>query len=145
MFIYWTAPTGRRPISAMVAQQTLFPDARGAVTLVIGSTTWGQVTGVAETNVRTFANHWTGTGHVENTGDREKIALNSGQNMVSEVVFTDVVSTEVLQNLYRAGDSVLLEYRTGNTKTACLAASWTTYTAAFSSLGYVQVRVTSTL
>ncbi len=65
--------------------------------------------------------------------------------MVSEVVFTDVLTTELLQNHYAAGDAVTLKYRHGADEAACLAASWNTYTAPFSSLGYVQVRLESTL
>ena len=65
--------------------------------------------------------------------------------MISEIVNTGAIEVEILQNNYASGDDVTLEYRHGATKAACLAASWNSYTAHFTSLGYVQVRVTSTL
>ena len=43
------------------------------------------------------------------------------------------------------GDDVDLDYRHGITAAACQAASWNDYTVPFTSLGYVQVRLTSTL
>jgi hypothetical protein len=42
-------------------------------------------------------------------------------------------------------DNVTLKYRHGNTIAACEAASWNTYTIPFTSLGFVQVRIESTL
>jgi hypothetical protein len=66
--------------------------------------------------------------------------------MVSEVVDTGTTTVELLQNNYDpSGDDVDLDYRHGATEAACLAASWNNYTVPFSSLGFVQVRITSTL
>lgn len=65
--------------------------------------------------------------------------------MVSEVVHTGAVDIIILYNVYAAGDNINLDYRHGNTPAACVAAGWNDYVGQFTSLGYVQVRVTSTL
>lgn len=110
--------------------------------IISGSTVWGQSTGVLETNIRTFSGNWTGTGSITGAGDEEKIALDTGQYMISEVVNTGIDTTiTLLQNEYSSGDTVTLQYRHGATQAACEAASWNDYTIPFESLGYVQVRV----
>jgi hypothetical protein len=116
-----------------------------SVTIIVGTTCWGHVTGVTETNVRPFAVNWTGTGSVVGSGDSESLMLAAGQNMVSEVVNTGAVTVELTQNQYAAGDTVTLAYRTGATQAACEAAGWTNYTVPFTSSGYVQIKATSTL
>jgi len=98
-----------------------------------------------ETNIRTYADHWAGTGAISGTGDSEQICLDAGQSMVSEIVYTGITTVTLLQNNYAAGDTVLLQYRHGATEAACVAASWNTYSAPFASLGYVQIRIESTL
>ena len=95
--------------------------------------------------MRTFADHWTGTGTIENAGDTERLALAAGEYMISEVVNTGTTTMELLQNNYAAGDTVTLQYRHGATEEGCWDAAWTDYTVPFVSLGYVQVRVESTL
>jgi hypothetical protein len=106
---------------------------------------WGHVTGVTEPTIETFAGNWTGTGTISGSGDAEKVTLASGEVETSNVVHTGARSVLVKQNFYVAGDTVLLEYRDGATEAACLAASWNTYSAPFTSAGFVQVRLTSTL
>ena len=115
--------------------------------LTYGDTYWGHDTGVTETNVRDFAGNWSGTGSIVSSGDDEQICLSSGQYMESEVVQTFVGGTvSIYQNKYDiTGDDVLLRYRHGNSEANCLAASWQDYTVPFASLGFVQVRVESTL
>lgn len=50
------------------------------------------------------------------------------------------------QNVYDiTGDDVLLRYRTADTPAGVVAAGWINYVGAFESLGYVQVRLESTL
>ena len=99
-----------------------------------------------EANIRDFNGNWTGTGAVEGVGDAEVLELHAGENMVSEVVDTGANSVTLLQNEYRpAGDNVTMEYRHGATEANCEAAGWVAYGAPFDSLGYVQVRMTSTL
>lgn len=111
----------------------------------MGSVTWGHITGVLEANTRTFTDNWTGTGAIENVGDAERLALNSGENMISEVVNTGTFTVQLLQNNYQAADTVALSYRHGATQIACEAADWIAYTGEFDSLGYVQVKVEATV
>lgn len=93
-----------------------------------------------------FAGHWTGTGTIQGTGDAEVICLEAGEYMISGVVFIGSVNVELLQNHYDpSGDDVLLRYRHGDSEANCLAAAWNDYVAPFASLGYVQVRLESTL
>ena len=77
--------------------------------------------------------------------DTERLALEAGENMVSEVVATGTVNILIDYNVYQAGDNINLDYRHGATVAACEAAAWNDYVAPFESLGFVQVRVTSTL
>lgn len=109
--------------------------------------TWGHDTGVLEANIRDFQGNWTGTGAIENPGvdDTERLALETGENMVSEVVNTGTVNIEILYNTYDAGDAIDLDYRHGATAAACEAAGWNHYVGPFESLGFAQARVTSTL
>ena len=102
---------------------------------------WGHETDVLETNVRTFADHWSGTGAIEGSGDAEKIALEADEYMVSETVYSGTLTVQLLQNEYAAGDTVTLKYRTGADQAACEAADWVEYSEPFDSLGYVQARV----
>jgi hypothetical protein len=117
-----------------------------ATVVISGTVAWGHDTGVTEDNIRDFTGNWTGTGTIWGSGDAEYIHLNAGEYMESEVVNTGVKTVELSQNLYDvSGDDVTLKYRHGASVAACLAASYTTYSAAFLSLGYVQVRLESTL
>ena len=119
---------------------------KAAQGLTSGETTWGHDTGVLEANVRDFSGNWTGTGSIEGAGDAEIIALDAGENMVSEVVITGTIICEVLQNEYDpTGDDVTLEYRHGASEALCLAAGWNAYVIPFASDGYMQIRITSTL
>jgi len=65
--------------------------------------------------------------------------------MISELVHTGVVYITIDYNVYQSGDTIDLDYRHGGTPAACEGAGWNNYTGPFESLGYVQVRVTSTL
>ena len=95
---------------------------------------------------RTFAGHWYGTGAINGAGDAEVIELNAGEYMISEVVDTGTTTVTLAQNVYDiTGDDVDLDYRHGATEVACLSASWNDYAAPFVSLGFVQIRLTSTL
>ena len=126
-----------------IADAEFLDEAAGGTT---GDTCWGHVTAVTETNVRTFAGNWTGTGTIENSGDTERLALDSGEYMISEVVETGEETVILKQNFYDpTGDNVDMDYRHGATQEACEAASWNDYTVPFASLGYVQVRMTSTV
>ena len=100
---------------------------------------------MVEDNIRDFSGNWAGTGSVDGAGDAEQLVLESGEYMVSEVVYTHVKYVRLRQNVYAAGDTVTIEYRHGVDQAACEAAAWNAYTIPFQSLGYVQVRVESTL
>jgi hypothetical protein len=102
------------------------------------------VTGVTEANVRTFAGNWTGTGTITGSGDSEKVCLDPGEYMVSEVFQTGANIIVILQNEYSQGDYAVLKYRHGTTQSACEAASWNLYSGQFASLGYVQIRLEAT-
>jgi len=65
--------------------------------------------------------------------------------MISEVVHTGAANVLIDYNVYAAGDNINLDYRHGDSPANCEAAAWNDYAAPFESLGYVQVRVTSTL
>ena len=108
---------------------------------------WGHDTGVLEGTVRDFSGNWTGTGTIINPGvaDTEALELNATEYMISEVVDTGAVDVSILYNVYTVGDAIDLDYRHGATPAACEAAGWNNYVGSFTSLGYVQVRVTSTL
>jgi hypothetical protein len=110
-----------------------------------GTICWGHLTGVTETNKRAFRFHWSGTGTIDGTGDAEKVTLLSGQYMESEICDTGIKSVILKQNFYIAGDTILLRYRHGTTPANCTIASWNTYSSSFVSLGYVQIRIDSTL
>jgi len=97
---------------------------------------------VTETNIRDFTGNWTGTGAISGSGDAEKLELEAGEYMISEVVNTGAYTVTLLQNHYDpSGDNVTLQYRHGATEAACLSAAWNGYSTSFISLGYVQIRV----
>ena len=108
---------------------------------------WGHDTGVLEAVVHDFQGNWTGTGTIVNPGvaDIEKVCLEATEYMISEVVYTGVEDIIILYNVYAAGDAIDLDYRHGNSVANCEAAAWNDYVGAFESLGYVQVRIMSTL
>jgi hypothetical protein len=68
--------------------------------ITIGPTCWGHQTGVTQTNIRAFQGNWTGTGSIENTGDSERIKLEPGQYMISEVVETGAVTVTLGKDVY---------------------------------------------
>lgn len=105
------------------------------------------MTGVLEDNIRTFFDNWTGTGQVNNigAGDAECLALGMGEYMEAEIVRTGTKTVTLLQNQYSAGDTGGLQFRHGATAEDCESAEWSDYVDPFPSLGYVQVKVISTL
>lgn len=127
--------------SSSVSPSTSPSSSPSDFTPITGSTTWGHVTGVVENNIRTFNTHWTGTGTIELTGDAERVRLDENEYMESEVVETGIKTVRILQNHYLSGNTIVLKYRHGIDKNACLIASWNSYSSPFGSLGYVQVRI----
>ncbi len=98
-----------------------------------------------EDNIRTFADNWTGTGAIENAGDTERLALEAGEYMIGEVVNTGTITVQLLLNVYSAGDTVTLSYRHAAAQEDVSTADWNVYSVPFVSLGFVQVRVASSL
>jgi len=88
---------------------------------------------------------WRGTGRVENSGDSQRFALYEGEYMESEVVELGGTGVVLRQNDYNSGDEGLLKYRHGATPQDCITSDWTIYIGPFVSLGYVQIRLESTL
>jgi hypothetical protein len=109
----------------------------------VGSTTWGHVTGVGETNTRPFAGVWTGTGSIHNSGDDEYINLDETEFEEGEVVNIGANSVKIEIDLYGTGSgpAPTIKYKDGDTYANCLADTWNTYTGAFASTGFVQIRV----
>ena len=83
--------------------------------------------------------------HSQLYAEPERLALAAGEDMVSEVVNTGAVDILIDYNVYLAGDNIDLDYRHGGTVAACEGAGWNNYVAPFTSLGFVQVKTTSTL
>jgi hypothetical protein len=98
---------------------------------------------VLEDYTRNFDANWTGTGAIGNAGvaDTERLEIEPGENMVSDVWNTGVWTVEIAYNVYAAGDTVTVKYRTDADPVDILALGWTDYTVPFESLGYVQVRL----
>ncbi len=70
------------------------------------------------------------------------MCLDTVEDMISEVVYTDTLTVELDQNHYDiTGDNLYLYYRHGATQVDCEAAAWIVYSVPFVSLGYVQIRV----
>lgn len=107
----------------------------------MGEVCWGHVTGVIEENIIPFTAKWFGTGVIENSGDTERVGLEMGQHMESEIVDTGINTITLLQNNYAAGDTGILKYRTAAAEVDVYSASWQIYSSPFESLGYVQLRL----
>lgn len=103
------------------------------------------MTGVLEANTRTFASNWTGTGAIENSGNTERLALEAGENMESEDWQTGALSVTISLNVYAAGDAVTVQYKTAASQGDLAGASYNAYAGEFESLGWVKVKVISTL
>lgn len=111
---------------------------------ISGSVCWGHSTGVTQDNTRTFATNWTGTGAASGSGDTEVLTLDSGDNMESEIVNTGATTWTIALNQYDTGDNVTIKYKTAATSAGIAGASWTTYSGAFESSGYVKIRLEHT-
>lgn len=109
--------------------------------VIAGTTCWGHSTGVTETNTRTFASNWTGTGSIENSGDSENLVLSDGEYMESEIIQTGSETITVTYNYYATGDSITVKYRTAATSAGITGESWSTYSTPFASSGYIQLRL----
>ena len=97
---------------------------------------------MAEDTIRVFYLNWTGTGTVEGSGDAEQLKIQQGQYMISEAVDTEgTIAIEILLNVYGAGDSVPIYWKTAATQSGLSGASWNLYIAEFTSIGFVQLKL----
>ncbi|MHA2136290.1 MAG: hypothetical protein ACW99J_20715, partial [Candidatus Thorarchaeota archaeon] len=90
---------------------------------------------------RTFTADWTGDGAISGSGDSEIITLDPSEYM--ESVTWNMGAGRVTLDDDKYGTSRggrFLQYKTGASEATCDAASWTTYTVPFVSLGWVKVR-----
>lgn len=96
-----------------------------------------------EENKLTFVDHWTGTGTILNGDkDAERLRLDPGEYMISDVVNTGTYTVELDQNHYDpSGDDAIMSYRTADTAAQCVLEAWVAYAGTFDSLGFVQVKV----
>ena len=82
---------------------------------------------------------------MQNSGDDERIALEAGQYMESEVIGTEGTHSVSLNiNKYRSGNVATIKYKTAATRTDPSFDSgigWQLYSSSFESIGYVKVRV----
>ena len=108
---------------------------------ISGSVCWGHSTGVTQQNTRTLGTNWTGTGTTSGSGDAEILTIDTGEYMESEIVNTGATTWTIALNQYSAGDSVTIKYKTAATSAGIAGASWTAYSGAFESSGFVKIRL----
>jgi len=105
-----------------------------------GTICWGHNTDVAETAID-YLSLWAGSGTISGAGDTEIMTLLEGESMTSPVWNLGEGVARLSLNKYNSGDDVTKEYRTGATSGDCGSASWNDYSNYFTSLGYVQIRL----
>ena len=106
-----------------------------------GEWVWGHDTGVTEDFVEDLS-EGSGTGEVTGTDDSEALCLEVDEYWILPAKNVGIAEVEITYDQYDTGYySGTIEYRTGATRVACEAASWNTYTTHFTSLGWVQIKV----
>ena len=104
---------------------------------------WGYFSNISEDYSRSFQVTWTPGTVIVNEGDAEALGVHAGTNEISSVIHTFGVAVECVQNKYGSGDTFTdVKYRHGATQAACEVASWIDYIGGFTSLGYVQFKLT---
>jgi hypothetical protein len=97
---------------------------------------------------------WTGTGTIyDSTSGIDVTCIDEymvldcpPEVMVSEPWYLGAGIAVIHINTYDSGSGTpYIEYKTGATKVACLAASYAPYFSGFTSLGWVQIRVTNNI
>lgn len=139
--IVWT-PGGEILITTedeFVSSETL----EFAVDFAVGTITWGHKTSVEEDSARSFLSHWSGTGLISGSGDSEILTLDEGEYEESEVVNVGANEIEIIVDNYQSGSgpAPVVKYKDGDSEANCEADSWNTYSAPFTSSGYIKVRV----
>jgi len=106
-----------------------------------GEWCWGRDTSVAEDYIRDWADG-SGTASVVGSGDAETVEIDDTETWTLGVVRTGAVERMINFDKYDTGSGVGdIEYRTGATVAACLSAEWLLYEGHFTSLGWVQIRL----
>ncbi len=104
---------------------------------------WGHFFGISEEYSRSFRVTWTPGTVILGEGDAEALGVHAGTNEISSVIHTGAIKIECVQNKYGSGDTFTdVKYRHGTTQAECEVASWNDYTGSFTSLGYVQFKLT---
>jgi hypothetical protein len=113
-------------------------------TEIEGSVCWGQKTTVTQDTIRQFTGNWSGTGDITGDAgeDNEKLAMNAGEYMESEMVHCGIGLVTLGVNQYDiTGDAATISYKQGATPTACEADTWHVYSAPFECAGYCMIKV----
>lgn len=106
-----------------------------------GEWCWGHDTGVAEKYIGNLV-EGTGTSTVSGTGNDEYLTIDDGKYWLFPAVQTGTVEIKIGYDKYQAGSgNGSIQYRTGANKGACETTPWNNYTAHFTSLEWIQVRV----
>ena len=110
--------------------------------MVAGTWCFGHDTDVEQDFTGDFVDG-TGDAVVSGSGDAEIIAVAEGNEWITPAVKIAPQDILITYDQYDSGGGTpgTVEYRTGASKTACEAQSWSTYSVAFTSLGWVQVRM----
>lgn len=144
-YLYGASPANTAPVVDNTTETIGLQYNTDMEWLSAGDITYGHDTSVEETYVENFTNRWTGTGTISGSGDSEKISMTTGEYMESPIIYTGSSGITLLQGKYTTADTVTIKYKTGATVAAVQAASFSTYSAPFSSTGFVQIRLESTL
>jgi len=127
--------------SSSVSSSSRSSSSSSSYSMVPSEWTWGHDTGVVESNVENLSDG-SGTAEIMGSGDSEAICIYTGEYWILPAKNTGNVDVEITYDQYAVGfGSGTIEYRTGATKVACEAASWNTYSSYFTSLGWVQIKV----
>jgi hypothetical protein len=100
---------------------------------------------VTENYIRDFDGRWTGTAEIVNPGsdDTEKVVMEVGEDLESETWNLGSGQAQITLDKYGTGSgpTPTIEYKTGSTKAICEGQGWTEYTGAFTSDGWVKIRL----
>jgi len=85
----------------------------------------------------------TGVTRILGSGDGEGVCIDSGEYWLlpSKYITGEIEITYDQYETGYGGATGIIEYRTGATRVACEAALWNTYVGHFTSLSWVQVRL----
>ncbi|MBU0964726.1 hypothetical protein KKC06_06830 [Patescibacteria group bacterium] len=108
-----------------------------------GTWCFGHDTGVTQDYVEDLADG-TGTAGITGVGDTEKVVIDPGEDWISSAKNLGTIEITLSYDQYGTGSGTpgTIYYRTAATKVDCKAAGWTEYTVHFTSLGWVQIKLT---